>query len=272
MRVRGQQGRDQISARVPEPVGDHGVDVAGQPVQGRLDPRQILLEVDPERLAQVVGPVGDLRPLVVGQTEQQTKDAGGVRLGELANELHSATLGIAVDQVVGQRLELGPHGFDGLTAERRAEKLTQAQVVGAFETQQRLAPPLDKRAVGHAVLGGPPGVPLLEAPVLEHRRALGVTQDGPAVRGGRVPVLLARLVHHRRGDVESGIGEVDMRGHARMVRPANQEMPAAVVSRGWSWLGRKPWAVSSYPWNSVHCRMGRPTSTSCPSGSTTQTR
>ena len=82
-----------------------------------------------------------------------------------------------------------------------------------LRAQQRLAPPLDERAVGHAVLGRPLGVALFEAAVLEHRRALGVAQDGPAVRGGRVPVLLPRLVHDRRSDVEGGIGKVEVRGH-----------------------------------------------------------
>ena len=58
-----------------------------RPVERRLDPRHLVADVDRERRAQVVGPVRDLLPVVVGQAEQHADDAGGVRLGELADEL-----------------------------------------------------------------------------------------------------------------------------------------------------------------------------------------
>ena len=77
--------------------------------------------------------MSDLRPLVVGQTEQQADYPGGVRLGELANELHPTPLGVAVDQVVREGLELWPHGLNGPAAEGRAEQFPQPEVVGTFE-------------------------------------------------------------------------------------------------------------------------------------------
>ena len=82
------------------PVGDHVVDVPGQPLQGCLDPRQVVAQVDAEGLAEVVRPVRDLRPLLVGQPEQQAQHPGGVRLGELPHELDPTARREAVDELV----------------------------------------------------------------------------------------------------------------------------------------------------------------------------
>ena len=98
----GDQGADEVVARMRTAVGDHGLDVRRQPFERRLDPRQVLAHPDAEGLAEVVGPVRDLRPLLLGQAEQQAQHAGGVRLGELAHELDPPARRERVDQLAGE--------------------------------------------------------------------------------------------------------------------------------------------------------------------------
>ena len=154
--------------------------------------------------------MGDLRPLVVGQAEQQAEDAGGVWLGELRDELDLPARCEPVDELVGERLESRPHRLDGPAAERGGEQSFQSHVVVALEAEERLAPPLLPRPVVDAVLCGPAGVALPEPAILQQGGALVVAQDRPAVRRLGVPPVVAGAMHGRRRDVEGGVGEVEM--------------------------------------------------------------
>ena len=82
-------------------IPSDGADLAVETVERGLDPREVVLDADAERLAQVVGPVGELPPVVLGQAEQLAEDARGIGLGEVADELAPPRRGEAVDQLVG---------------------------------------------------------------------------------------------------------------------------------------------------------------------------
>ncbi len=82
------QGGDEIAARVSLAITDDPVEVALHVDERLLDLRQVTLDLDTERLAEVVGPVRDLRPVLLRQPEQDTDDPSGIGLGELTDELH----------------------------------------------------------------------------------------------------------------------------------------------------------------------------------------
>ncbi len=175
------QGADQVVARVGRPVGDDGLDVAGQPLERRLDPRQVLAQVDAERLAEVVGPVRDLRPT----PPPAARAAGTARGRRTARRTRSRTppAPAARTRRSARRRAAWNCGRIASIARLRKAGLSSSplpQVVLALQAEQGLAPPLDERPVVDAVLGRPPGVALLEAAVLEHRRALLVAQDRPS--------------------------------------------------------------------------------------------
>ena len=187
--VGGDQGADEVVARTgydgrrPRPRRSSVSPSSAASIRGRS--WRTLMPKDLPRSSAQCATCG---PLLLGQPEQLAQHPGGVRLGELAHELHPPPRRERVDELAGQLLELRPHRLDRPAAERRAEQPPQPQVVLALQAEQRLAPPLHERPVVDAVLGRPPGVALLEPAVLEHRRALLVAQDRPAVRRPGVPV------------------------------------------------------------------------------------
>jgi len=107
-----EQGGDQVVAGLDRPGSDHRLHVRREPGEGLLDPRQVILDADAEGLAQVVGPVGDLLPLILRQPQQEAEDARGVRFRELGDELDLTACGERVNQLSTDPLKFGLHRLD----------------------------------------------------------------------------------------------------------------------------------------------------------------
>ncbi len=206
---RAHQRGQEVVARGGPPVRDHVGEVAAEAVEGGLDAGHLRGHVGGEGGAEVVGPVRDLRPVVLVQPEEAADHPGGVRLGQLADELDAPPAGEAVDQLLGQGGERGPHRLDRALAEGRQQQPAHPVVVLALEAQQRLAPPVVEEPRVDAVLGRPPRVALHEAAVAQQRGALLVAQHRCAVRRARPPRALARGVHLLAVGVEAGVGQVE---------------------------------------------------------------
>ena len=79
--------RDEVVLGLAAAVGDQLVREAVEALERRLDARQLLADRDRQRQPQVGPPLRDLRPLALGDAEQDRDHARRVGLGELAHEL-----------------------------------------------------------------------------------------------------------------------------------------------------------------------------------------
>ena len=219
---------DEVVAQLAAAIGDQLVGVPVEAGERGLDPVELGRDVDGEPEAEVPRPGRDRRPRALGQAEDRRDHATGVRLGELVHELAAAALGERLDQLVGEGLEARDEAVDRARVEGRVEQSPQPAMFVALEIEQRARPPIDERPAVDAVVGGPGGAPLAQAPVLEQLVDLGRAQDCEPVVRSRVPIPLTRLVDPLGADREGRIRDVEVRdGHERTIGGATGGLATA---------------------------------------------
>ena len=236
------QRGDQVLARVRAPVGDHLVDVRREP--GRAPPR-CAAPGGPRRWRTTRrGRRPSARPAATAssgspRSRQMIRAAYGSANSEI--ELDLAARRELVDQLVrdaleGRRISAITRFLNAGTISRRIREWSSPSRLSRVSL-----PPLGERAVVDAVLLGPPRVALAEAAVPQQRAHLVVAQHRPAPRGLDVPVLLAGLVHERRGHVEGGVAQVEHATSLGLHHPRVEEGGEAGDAAGPKVSRESPW-------------------------------
>src|SRR5690606_11760763 len=199
----------QVVAGFPPPALDQLLDVGRHLRLGRLDHRQVALQVGREDHEQVGRPPGEQRPVVLRRAEDVGDDLHRVGLAEPADQLDLTVRGERGHVLTHQPGHVGAELVHRALLEGREAQPAQPQVLLALGGEDRPGAPLERRVV-RAPHVGHVAQQVVEATVLQQVSGLLVAHHHRRAPGAGEPRAAGPLDDLGGGGVGDDLGEAEL--------------------------------------------------------------